>query len=162
MADTDNYSAKQIHVLEGLEPVRKRPGMYIGSTDERGLWVMIKEIIDNAVDEAMAGNGHDVWITLHKDNWVTVADNGRGMPWEKHATGKSSLEVAMTVLHAGGKFGDGAYKVTGGLHGVGASAVNALSEVFRVETRRGGKTFYQEYSKGKPLTEVKEVKTPFT
>jgi len=162
MAKKDDYGVKQIQVLEGLEPVRKRPGMYIGSTDERGLWVMIKEIIDNSVDEAMAGFGKDIWITLHNDNWVTVADNGRGMPWEKHQTGKSTLEVAMTVLHAGGKFGDGAYKVTGGLHGVGASAVNALSEVMRVETRRGNKTFYQEYNKGKPLGEVAEVKKPFT
>lgn len=158
MANSNDYGAKQIQVLEGLEPVRKRPGMYIGSTDERGLWVMIKEIIDNCVDEAMAGNGHDVWITLHKDNFVTVADNGRGIPWEKHPTGKSTLEVAMTILHAGGKFGEGAYKVSGGLHGVGASAVNALSDVMRVETRRNGKTFYQEYSKGKPLGEVAELK----
>src|SRR6476619_964780 len=135
MANSQDYGAKQIQFLEGLEPVRKRPGMYIGSTDERGLWVMIKEIIDNCVDEAMAGNGRDVWITLHNDNFVTVADNGRGIPFEKHSTGKSTLEVAMTVLHAGGKFGDGAYKVSGGLHGVGASAVNALSDVMRVETR---------------------------
>lgn len=158
-----DYGAKQIQVLEGLEPVRKRPGMYIGSTDERGLWVMIKEIIDNCVDEALAGNGKDVWITLHQDNWVTVADSGRGIPWEKHPTvGKSSLEVAMTVLHAGGKFGEGAYKISGGLHGVGASAVNALSEVMRVESRRAGRTFYQEYQRGKPLSEVKEAKAPFT
>lgn len=157
--NSSDYGAKQIQVLEGLEPVRKRPGMYIGSTDERGLWVMIKEIIDNSVDEAMAGHAKNVWITLHEGNFVTVADDGRGIPYEvKPEVGKSALEVVMTVLHAGGKFGDGGYKVSGGLHGVGASAVNALSEVLKVETRRAGKTFTQEYAKGKPLTEVTEVK----
>lgn len=159
MAKTPEYSAKEIQVLEGLEPVRKRPGMYIGSTDERGLWVMIKEIIDNSVDEAMAGRCTNVWIEISKDNFVTVADNGLGIPWEKHPTvGKSALEVAMTVLHAGGKFGAGAYKVSGGLHGVGASAVNALSQYMRVETRRTGKTFFQEYNQGKPRFEVREIK----
>lgn len=155
---TDTYGAQQIQVLEGLEPVRKRPGMYIGSTDERGLWVMVKEIIDNSVDEAMAGHAKNVWITLHKDNFVTVADDGRGIPYEiKPEVGKSALEVVMTVLHAGGKFGGGGYKVSGGLHGVGASAVNALSDVMRVETRRGGQTYFQEYSKGKPLTPVQKL-----
>ncbi len=158
--DPNLYDAKQIQVLEGLEPVRKRPGMYIGSTDERGLWVMIKEIIDNSVDEAMAGRCSNVWITLHKDNYVTVADDGFGIPWDIHPTvGRSALEVAMTILHAGGKFGEGAYKVSGGLHGVGASAVNALSEYMRVETRRGGKTFFQEYNQGKPKADVGPVKT---
>lgn len=156
---TPQYTAKEIQVLEGLEPVRKRPGMYIGSTDERGLWIMIKEIIDNSVDEALAGRCSEVWITLHKDNYISVADNGLGIPWEKHPqVGKSALEVAMTVLHAGGKFGEGAYKVSGGLHGVGASAVNALSEYMRVETRRGGKTHFQEYTKGKPQFDVREFK----
>lgn len=150
------YGAKEIQVLEGLEPVRKRPGMYIGSTDERGLWVMIKEIIDNSVDEAMAGRCKNVWITLHKDNYISVADDGFGIPWEMHPTvKKSALEVAMTVLHAGGKFGEGAYKVSGGLHGVGASAVNALSEFMRVETKRGGKVFFQEYNQGKPNFDVR-------
>lgn len=158
MANT-TYDAKQIQVLEGLEPVRKRPGMYIGSTDERGLWIMVKEIIDNSVDEAMAGRCKNVWITLHNDNYVTVADDGFGIPWDKHPTvGKSALEVAMTILHAGGKFGEGAYKVSGGLHGVGASAVNALSEYMRVETRRAGKTYFQEYNQGRPLAEVGPVK----
>lgn len=152
------YGAKEIQVLEGLEPVRKRPGMYIGSTDERGLWIMIKEIIDNSVDEAMAGRSHNVWITLHKDNFVSVADDGFGIPWEMHPTvKKSALEVAMTILHAGGKFGEGAYKVSGGLHGVGASAVNALSEYMRVETKRNGKTYYQEYSQGAPKFTVKPL-----
>ncbi|MFA5933346.1 MAG: DNA topoisomerase subunit B [Microgenomates group bacterium] len=157
-ADVNSYGAKEIQVLEGLEPVRKRPGMYIGSTDERGLWVMIKEIIDNSVDEAMAGRCHNVWITLHKDNYISVADDGFGIPWDLHPTvKKSALEVAMTVLHAGGKFGEGAYKVSGGLHGVGASAVNALSEYMRVESKRGGKVFYQEYNEGKPKFTVKEL-----
>ncbi|OGE70631.1 DNA topoisomerase IV subunit B [Candidatus Daviesbacteria bacterium RIFCSPLOWO2_02_FULL_43_11] len=156
---SDQYGAKEIQVLEGLEPVRKRPGMYIGSTDERGLWVMVKEIIDNSVDEAMAGRCSNVWITLHKDNYITVADDGLGIPWEKHPkVGKSALEVAMTVLHAGGKFGEGAYKVSGGLHGVGASAVNALSEYMRVETRRDGKTYFQEYCQGQPGFAVRELK----
>ncbi len=155
---TTAYGAKEIQVLEGLEPVRKRPGMYIGSTDERGLWVMIKEIIDNSVDEAMASRCHHVWITLHKDNYISVADDGFGIPWEMHPTAKkSALEVAMTVLHAGGKFGEGAYKVSGGLHGVGASAVNALSEYMRVETKRGGKVYFQEYTRGKPNFEVKPL-----
>lgn len=132
--------------------------MYIGSTDERGLWVMIKEIIDNSVDEAMAGRCANVWITLHRDNFISVADDGFGIPWEKHPTvGKSALEVAMTILHAGGKFGEGAYKVSGGLHGVGASAVNALSEFMRVETKREGKTYFQEYVRGKPQFEVKSL-----
>jgi DNA gyrase subunit B len=157
----NQYGAKEIQVLEGLEPVRKRPGMYIGSTDERGLWVMIKEIIDNSVDEAMAGRCSNVWITLHKDSYVTVADDGYGIPWETHPTvGKSALEVAMTVLHAGGKFGEGAYKVSGGLHGVGASAVNALSEFMRVETRRNGKTFFQEYNQGRPKASVAQLSKP--
>jgi DNA gyrase subunit B len=154
-----DYGAKEIQVLEGLEPVRKRPGMYIGSTDERGLWVMVKEIIDNSVDEAMAGHAKNVWITLHNDNYVSVADDGRGIPFEvKEGTGKSALELVMTVLHAGGKFGGGGYKVSGGLHGVGASAVNALSQYMRVESRRGGKTFFQEYSLGIPKAPVTELK----
>lgn len=164
MADSPktNYGANEIQVLEGLEPVRKRPGMYIGSTDERGLWVMVKEIIDNSVDEAMAGYASEVWITLHEGNFVTVADNGRGIPTDiKEGVGKSAMEIVMTVLHAGGKFGGGGYKVSGGLHGVGASAVNALSEVLRVESKRSNKTFYQEYAKGVPLTPVQEVPKSF-
>lgn len=149
------YSAREIQILEGLEPVRKRPGMYIGSTDERGLWVMIKEIIDNSVDEALAGRCHNIWIELHQGGLVTVGDDGYGIPWEKHPQAKkSALEVAMTMLHAGGKFGQGAYKVSGGLHGVGASAVNALSEYMRVESRRGGDTYFQEYSRGAPKSPV--------
>lgn len=158
MAKTsDQYGAKEIQVLEGLEPVRKRPGMYIGSTDERGLWVMVKEIIDNSVDEAMADRCQNVWITLHKDNYISVSDDGLGIPWEMHEKGKSALEIAMTVLHAGGKFGAGAYKVSGGLHGVGASAVNALSEYMRVESKRGNKVYYQEYCQGEPKFAVKPL-----
>lgn len=158
--DINQYGAKEIQILEGLEPVRKRPGMYIGSTDERGLWVMIKEIIDNSVDEAMAGRCSNVWITLHKDDYVTVADDGYGIPWEIHPQAKkSALEVAMTVLHAGGKFGEGAYKVSGGLHGVGASAVNALSLFMRVETKRKGEVYFQEYERGKPKGPVAPLKT---
>ncbi len=159
MADVKtHYGAKEIQVLEGLEPVRKRPGMYIGSTDERGLWIMVKEIIDNSVDEAMANRCHNVWVTLHNDNYISVADDGFGIPWETHPTvGKSALEVAMTILHAGGKFGEGAYKVSGGLHGVGASAVNALSEYMRVETKRDNKVYFQEYHQGKPLFAVKPL-----
>ncbi len=156
---TNSYGAQQIQVLEGLEPVRKRPGMYIGSTDERGLWVMVKEIIDNSVDEAMASRCSNVWITLHENDYITVSDDGRGIPYETHPTvGKSALEVAMTVLHAGGKFGGGGYKVSGGLHGVGASAVNALSEYMRVETRRDGKTYFQQYKQGAPLEDVRVIK----
>ncbi|MEC8959207.1 MAG: ATP-binding protein, partial [Chloroflexota bacterium] len=136
---TSEYTAKDIQVLEGLEAVRVRPGMYIGSTDQRGLHHLIYEILDNAVDEAMAGHCERVDITISLDGWISVIDNGRGIPIDKHPkTGKSALETVMTTLHAGGKFGGGAYKVTGGLHGVGGSVVNALSEELRAEVRRQG------------------------
>jgi DNA gyrase subunit B len=152
----NNYDSSQITVLEGLEPVRKRPGMYIGSTDDRGLQNMIREIVDNSVDEAIAGFAKNVWLVIHKGNKVTVADDGRGMPYDKHPKmGKSTLEVIMTVLHAGGKFGGGAYKVAGGLHGVGASVVNALSEECRVEVKRDGKVVYMPFSKGVAKSELK-------
>src|SRR3989344_2103146 len=155
-----SYTAKDIQVLEGLEPVRKRPGMYIGSTDINGLHELVKEIIDNSVDEALAGFAKNIWIVIDKDDKVTVADDGRGIPVEIHPkVKKSTLEVTMTMLHAGGKFGQGAYKVSGGLHGVGASAVNALSEWMRVEVRRDGKLYAQEYKKGKPTTQVEISKT---
>ena len=156
---TDNsYTAKDIQVLEGLEPVRKRPGMYIGSTDIHGLHELVKEIIDNSVDEALAGYAKNVYIVIGRDEKIAVIDDGRGIPVEPHPKiKKSSLEVTMTMLHAGGKFGTGAYKVSGGLHGVGASAVNALSDWMRVEVRRDGKLYAQEYKRGKPQTKVEQV-----
>ncbi len=158
------YTAEQITVLEGLEPVRKRPGMYIGNTAKEGFHHMLKEIVDNAIDEAMAGHATRVDIKIHADNSVTVRDNGRGIPVDiVKATKKSALETVLTVLHAGGKFGGEAsgYKVSGGLHGVGASVVNALSETLRAEVRRDGKIFTQEYKRGKPLSKVKlEGKIP--
>jgi len=126
-AEASQYTAKDIQVLEGMEAVRVRPGMYIGSTDQRGLHHLIYEILDNSVDEAMAGFCESVAIAISEDGWISVVDNGRGIPIDKHPkTGKSALETVMTTLHAGGKFGGGAYKVTGGLHGVGGSVVNAL------------------------------------
>lgn len=158
-ASSSSYTAKDIQVLEGLEPVRKRPGMYIGSTDINGLHELVKEIVDNSVDEALAGFTKNVWLVIDKDEKITVVDDGRGIPVEMHPkVKKSTLEVTMTVLHAGGKFGAGAYKVSGGLHGVGASAVNALSDWMRVEVRRDKKIYAQEYKRGKPTTKVEETK----
>src|SRR6266571_8881151 len=149
------YSAQQIQVLEGLEPVRKRPGMYIGSTDVIGLHESLREIIDNAVDEALAGFAKNVWIFLNPDGSATVADDGRGIPVDMMpAYGKSALEIVMTKLHAGGKFGGSAYKISGGLHGVGSSVVNALSTWLWVEVRRNGKIIRQRYERGTPTTEV--------
>lgn len=148
------YTAKEIQVLEGLEPVRKRPGMYIGSTDSRGLHECLREIVDNSVDESFAGVAKNVWVTINKDGSAIIRDDGRGIPVGKHRSGVSALEVTMTKLHAGGKFGGGAYKVSGGLHGVGASMVNALSSQFRVIVLRDNKAFYQEYKRGKPLKKV--------
>lgn len=153
-----NYSAKDIQVLEGLEPVRKRPGMYIGSTDQRGLHHLTTEIVDNSVDEALAGYAHDVWVMVHADNHISVIDNGRGIPTEMHPTAKkSALEVAMTYLHAGGKFGGEGYKVSGGLHGVGASVVNALSSEMNVEVKRDGKIYFQSYKRGAATSPVKMI-----
>lgn len=158
MPNKDDYSAKNIQVLEGLEPVRKRPAMYIGSTDVIGLHESLREIIDNAVDETLAGFAKNTWVILHKDGSATVIDDGRGIPVDEvPGYGKSGLEMVMTKLHAGGKFGGGAYKVSGGLHGVGASVVNALSTRMWVEVRRNGKLYRQEYATGNPTTKLLEL-----
>lgn len=157
-ADNSSYGADQITVLEGLEPVRKRPGMYIGDTGQRGLHHLIWEVVDNGIDEAMAGFCNCVTVTLLPDNMVSVEDNGRGIPVEIHKqTKKSTLETVLTKLHAGGKFGQGGYKVSGGLHGVGVSVVNALSSYLKAEVMRDGKLYMQEYQKGKPKNKVKAV-----
>ncbi len=158
MAAQQDYTAKNIQVLEGLEPVRKRPAMYIGSIDSVGLHETLREIIDNAVDESLAGEAKNVWVVLNNDGSATVVDDGRGIPVDiVQGYGKSALEVVMTKLHAGGKFGGGAYKVSGGLHGVGSSVVNALSTRMWVEVRRNGKLYRQEYERGIPKTEVEEM-----
>ncbi|MDE2802422.1 MAG: DNA topoisomerase (ATP-hydrolyzing) subunit B, partial [Chloroflexota bacterium] len=156
--DTSEYTSRNIEVLEGLEAVRRRPGMYIGSTDERGLHHLIYEIVDNAVDEAMAGYCSRITVTIQADGSARIDDDGRGVPIDKHPqTGLTGLETVMTTLHAGGKFGGGGYKVSGGLHGVGASVVNALSESLRAEIRRDGQTHMQEYSRGKTLAPVEAI-----
>jgi DNA gyrase subunit B len=152
-----DYNAASIQVLEGTDPVRQTPGMFIGSTDERGLHHLIWEVVDNSIDEAMAGHATTVSVRVGKDGTVTIDDDGRGIPVGKHASGRDALEVVHTVLHAGGKFGGGGYKVSGGLHGVGVSVVNALSEWMRVESSRDGSTWAQEYSRGKATTPVRKV-----
>src|SRR5881275_2837658 len=156
------YTAADITVLEGLEPVRKRPGMYIGGVDKAGLHHLLWEIVDNSVDEVMNGHASRIVVTLGTDGkTVTVSDNGRGIPIDAHPkTGKSALEVIFTTLHAGGKFDNDAYKVAGGLHGVGASVVNALSKSLVAEVRRDGKTFIQRYRRGKPQGPVERDDEP--
>jgi len=156
-AGGSDYNAASIQVLEGLEAVRKRPGMYIGSTDESGLHHLVWEVVDNSIDEAMASQATKIFITIKADGTVMVVDDGRGVPVGKHSTGKDALEVVHTVLHAGGKFGGGGYKVSGGLHGVGVSVVNALSAWMRVESARDGGIWAQEYARGKPLGPVKRI-----
>src|SRR5436190_17252178 len=152
------YSAKDITVLEGLEPVRLRPGMYIGSTGPRGLHHLVYEAVDNAVDEALAGYNESVEVTIHPDNSVTVRDRGRGIPVDViPEQGLPAMTVVLTKLHAGGKFGGDGYKVSGGLHGVGVSVVNALSEWLVAEVRRDGKTYRQEFARGEPTTDMKTI-----
>jgi len=158
MADAGNYQADQIQVMEGLQAVRKRPSMYIGSTDSRGLHHLVYEVVDNSIDETLAGYCTDIYVTLCTDGSVKVEDNGRGIPVDIHPKySKPGLEIVMTILHSGGKFDKQTYKVSGGLHGVGVHVVNALSEWLEARVKRNGKMYMQRYERGKPVTPVNVI-----